>query len=97
MKRSAVTAIGALGFGVAACVTLHEQLRTRAAFDLNCPTSDVAVIPLSGSNAPSPAGVTGCGKKATYVWAQETGWKLDTPIMQLESNQVVPGSKTQGP
>jgi hypothetical protein len=40
-----------------------EHLTQRASFDLNCPESQINVVDLGGKTK----GVTGCGKKATYV------------------------------
>ena len=40
-----------------------DQLRTRAAFDFNCPADQVQFVPLDDRTQ----GVTGCGQRATYV------------------------------
>lgn len=42
--------------------TAH-QLKTRAAFDLDCPADKLEVVELD----PRTRGVQGCGKRATYV------------------------------
>lgn len=48
-----------------ACATnaTSKQLRTRAAFDLACDEQGLEVVELD----PRTRGVTGCGKRATYV------------------------------
>jgi hypothetical protein len=51
------------------------ELRTRAAFDLACPSDSLQTHPLSERTV----GVDGCGKRATYVWAyQNQSWILDS-------------------
>jgi hypothetical protein len=40
-----------------------EQLRARAAFDLQCPESSITLVHLDDRTQ----GVTGCGQRATYV------------------------------
>jgi hypothetical protein len=63
--RVSVLFVG-LGIQVAGCVphTPNMQtLRTRAAFDLDCPETQLATTKLS----PEVYGVSGCGKRATYV------------------------------
>jgi hypothetical protein len=47
---------------IAGCATV-EQLRTRAAFDLQCPESQVRTYYIDHRTT----GVTGCGKRATYI------------------------------
>ena len=59
--RSSVV-FGLVGL-LTACGASRDQLRTRAAFDLDCPEASVEVIPLDRSTY----GVRGCGQKATYV------------------------------
>ena len=41
-----------------------QDLRKRAAFDLSCNPAQIQILPLSSSSA----GVSGCGKQATYVY-----------------------------
>lgn len=41
----------------------EDQLRTRSAFDFNCPPSEVTITELDASTR----GVTACGRRATYV------------------------------
>ena len=54
-------------FLAAACSTTSgrlEMLKTRAAFDLNCPKEQLQTTDLGGAKT---YGVVGCGKRATYV------------------------------
>jgi hypothetical protein len=48
-----------LGCGAAT----EDQLRTRAAFDLDCPAKSITIVELDGASS----GVSGCGQRATYV------------------------------
>jgi hypothetical protein len=61
--RSSSVAVAVVGLILGACAASREQLRTRAAFDLDCPESNVEIVPLDRSSY----GVRGCGQKATYV------------------------------
>ena len=47
----------------AGCGASDENLRARAAFDLNCPEQTVKVVELDERTR----GVSGCGQRATYV------------------------------
>lgn len=52
---------------VAGCSTLAgrlELLKNRAAFDMDCPKEQLQLTDLGGQNT---YGVSGCGKRATYV------------------------------
>jgi len=60
MKRSSSFVLIALG--LAACGGTNS-LKTRAAFDLDCPAEQLQIIDLGRSGR----GVTGCGRKASYV------------------------------
>jgi len=48
---------------VPACAATKEQLLKRAAFDLDCPKTQLRVTTID----PRTKGVRGCGQKATYV------------------------------
>ncbi|MFO0675931.1 MAG: hypothetical protein U0169_05320 [Polyangiaceae bacterium] len=72
---------------VARIATHDEQLRTRAAFDLQCPKDTLQVTPLK--QRPTAfhedvqytvvAGVTGCDRQVTYVYDEIRGvWILDS-------------------
>jgi hypothetical protein len=41
-----------------------SELRSRAAFDLNCPESELRAVELGEKTR----GVTGCGRRATYIF-----------------------------
>lgn len=47
----------------------------RAAFDLDCPEAQLQAADLGGSGS---VGVSGCGKKAVYVFAAGAGWVNNT-------------------
>jgi len=45
----------------------------RATFDLDCPREQLSVVELSGG-----VGVSGCGRKAIYVFSMDSGaWVLN--------------------
>ena len=50
------------------------QLRTRAAFDLSCPEDQLT---LSDLGRPTVQGVSGCGRKASYVYVNGT-WVMNS-------------------
>ncbi len=64
------------------CATSGDQLRTRAGFDLGCPREQVMLTPLDGNggeptsgpiaDSETTVGVSGCGRKATYVKVKGT-------------------------
>ena len=54
-----VAVLGLVGCGAAS----PEQLRTRAAFEMNCPATQLTLTELGGDTT----GVTGCGQKQVYV------------------------------
>jgi hypothetical protein len=53
-------------------------VRTRAAYDFNCPEEKVAVDTISSFDA--SFGARGCGKRASYKWGSDTGVVLNSPI-----------------
>ncbi len=56
-----------------------KHLAPRAGFDLGCPASQLEYAPLGNRyDGYEMVGVTGCGKKAVYVWLDERGWVLNT-------------------
>lgn len=66
MLRKTVLRLALLGLGATpvGCVGPNvDSLRTRAAFDLECPETEIQTQQLSTE----VYGVTGCGKRATYV------------------------------
>jgi len=52
----------------------ESALVERAAFDLECESEDLSIICLSTCKT---VGVTGCGKKATYVFVNRR-WLMNT-------------------
>jgi hypothetical protein len=52
----------------AACAHTPPSITPRASFDLGCPESQLAQVQIDKRTI----GVTGCGKKATYV--ENCGW-----------------------
>ncbi len=67
-RCTAVALAAACGGGFSA-ERLHNDLRTRAAFDFNCPAGSLTITDLSASMGGNvnTAGVVGCGRRATYV------------------------------
>ncbi len=57
-----LVALAALVSCVAASASTG-QLRARASFDLNCPDTQLEIVPIDGRTK----GVRGCGQQATYV------------------------------
>ena len=62
------------GCGIVASREAAEaDLRQRAAFDLDCPEQDLKLASLgdniSNSDIPATQGVTGCQRKAVYVYS----------------------------
>ena len=78
MTRSVFRFFGlALVTAVTSCATVpaeqqvREEVGPRAAFDLNCPKEQLRFQCLdSGCYT---AGVTGCGRKCTYVYVRQPG------------------------
>jgi hypothetical protein len=60
-------------------------LRTRAAFDFECPASSVRVYELPSNGRDSVYGVTGCGRRGTYVNTYAHGWILNSDSAERES------------
>ncbi|WP_394824887.1 hypothetical protein [Pendulispora albinea] len=71
MKAATMAVVVAM---LAGCVNLEGQLRTRAAFDLQCSESQLNVVEFD----PWRRGVSGCGKKASYTYSQTSGWIMNT-------------------
>jgi hypothetical protein len=46
-----------------ACGATEEQLRARAAFDLNCSSEQLQLVEIDERTR----GVTGCGQRTTYI------------------------------
>jgi hypothetical protein len=76
--------LGVLGFTtVTACEVDEEQLRARAAFDMQCRQEDLRVIYIDDRTR----GVRGCGKQLTYVCAgpneADCTWVLNTDSQRM--------------
>jgi len=52
-----------------------DTLRTRASFDLRCPTGQLQVTEIDNRTA----GVDGCGQRATYIYTPADTWVLNSP------------------
>jgi hypothetical protein len=59
-----VTARWVLASTLFACAVPVEQLRTRAAYDFECPESQLVITTIDESTK----GVSGCGRSATYIY-----------------------------
>jgi len=78
--------------GVPACATVGERFRDggldRAAFELQCPREQLQVtglnrtldqaIPEEKGLRGTQIGVTGCGKRAVYIYSAGAGWVANT-------------------
>jgi hypothetical protein len=67
------------------CAASEEQLRTRAAFDLDCAEDKLRIVEIDGETR----GVRGCGKHVTYVercTRQNPGGGPCTWILNSDSN-----------
>lgn len=64
-----------MSVGLMACVSTGK-LRTRASFDMNCPEDQLSLTELDRNRNHQTAtyGVSGCGKRSTYIYTRETGW-----------------------
>src|SRR5690349_574636 len=70
-----VTMLASLSVWAVGCATGggENELRARAAYDLNCPPESIAMTQLQDGNFMATTnhgaayGVTGCGRRATYV------------------------------
>jgi len=66
---------------LAGCGPNLSELRTRAAFDLECSEEQLSLAKLRSGDASGRGaqyGVTGCGKRSVYVNVQGAGWVNDT-------------------
>jgi hypothetical protein len=64
---------GASAFLVS-CFATESQLRTRAAFDMNCDAQALQIVKIDSRTR----GVVGCGKRMTYVETTGRMWVLNT-------------------
>lgn len=80
--------------GLASCVTPGEKLRPRAAFDLQCAEDNLNMTELGGQcgvvqfaeGEGCSMGVSGCGRRATYVMVGSTWVKNDNTIEEEDKN-----------
>lgn len=69
--------------GLLACGATEEQLRARAAFDLQCPEGKLQLTQLDDRTQ----GVRGCDKQATYVESCHGQGRTDcTWVLNSDSN-----------
>ena len=75
-------AVSACGAGT---VRQHftENALDRAAFEMHCPKDQIQLVQLGRALDSSmvsgiQVGVQGCGRQAVYVFANETGWVLNS-------------------
>lgn len=74
-------------FFICGCGASSAKLIKRAAFDLDCPVSNIEIVDLDGLSK----GVKGCGKRATYVEscsvpsraANTCTWVLNTNLEEI--------------
>jgi hypothetical protein len=74
MQRFLILVI-ALAAGCSAARLHGDTLRTRASFDMRCPTGQLQVTEIDNRTA----GVDGCGQRATYIFTQADTWVLNSP------------------
>jgi hypothetical protein len=69
--------------GTAGCLTndtLRADLQRRASFDLSCGSAQLVLTPLGAfpNGITNTYGVSGCGRKVTYVLLNTGVWALNT-------------------
>ena len=73
----------------------ERELRQRASFEMECPSASLQLTPLSSEHAtykgaetdtPKTMGVSGCGKKGTYVYVSEKGYLLNSATNSASAN-----------
>lgn len=70
----------------------RQAVSAKAAFDLSCPGDKLLLSPLSNENMERATyGVTGCGKKASYVYVPGAGAVLNSPV------ETAPMAAADGP
>jgi hypothetical protein len=77
---------------LSACGATDDQLRARAAFDLDCPGDHLTLVQIDDRTQ----GVKGCGQKATYVEScgahsgygkTDCTWVLNTDSRKLKPSK----------
>lgn len=71
------------------CVTIEEQLKKRAAFDLDCPQNEIEITEIEYY---ATYGVTGCQTRATYLHSPNGTWVLNSVKQDDETPQPAPRS-----
>lgn len=94
MKSVVLTCL--MGLSLFGCASFANQkssaVRTRAAFDMACAADKLQVTPLSSEMMERATyGVTGCNKKASYVYTPSIGAVLNSPI------ETAPMAAADGP
>lgn len=80
----------AMAVAAAGC-SWSSQIRHRAAFDLQCPESQIEVQTISSFYA--QYGASGCGRQATYV-VRDGQAIMNSPVSQTPAPQQTPASST---
>lgn len=85
-----------VGLTLCGCASFANRktaaVRTRAAFDMACAADQLQITPLSNEMMERATyGVTGCNKKASYVYAPSIGAMLNSPI------ETTPMAAADGP
>ncbi|MFO0759414.1 MAG: hypothetical protein U0359_23170 [Byssovorax sp.] len=65
----------AVGGSMLGCVSSAEVVKDRASFDLSCPREQIVAQELGNHMT---MGVSGCGKKATYVYTSDGRWLMNS-------------------
>lgn len=68
---------GGLGYPKSFFIARLDELKTMAAFDLDCEAESLKFEQLRAGGL-TPMGVEGCGKKATYLWNAQVGWVMNS-------------------
>jgi hypothetical protein len=88
-RSLSVVVLGLIACGPGVYVRDHAErdLRKRAAFEMDCVPEELVLTRLSADNAivtgkesdaPKTIGVSGCGKKGTYVYLADKGYVLNS-------------------
>jgi hypothetical protein len=99
MGRSSCITVTLLGLAGCCCIGAHpitaessfqQKGLNRAAFDLSCPAPQLQTIVLTRNDglgcSGSQMGVTGCGRKATYVCDRSQNWLLNSEVKPDEGS-----------
>ena len=68
---------------------LTDSLRARAAYDFECPRSDLLLTDLTREGAlRSTFGVRGCGHRATYVYGSGGQWVINSELVSAKPKRA---------